>query len=203
MNNYDPHSFKGNHKSPIFYSGFTLIELMVTFSIIAIMAAIAVPTYQNMIVKSNFSSIGNAFTGSILQSRSEAINKNTCISMCMSANPDSVSPTCTTTGLNWQAGWIVFFNPTCNAALTAPATAPDLISVYRTVGMDYALNTQSGSAVRSIMFNSLGNPGGGSNGRFDLVYKDISNSYTTDYAFSICIDTVGRARAYQWKASCS
>jgi hypothetical protein len=54
-----------------------------------------------------------------------------------------------------------------------------------------------------MMFNPLGNPGGGANGRFDLVYKDISNSYTTEYAFSICIDTVGRARAYQWKASCS
>ena len=192
-----------NRKYAFVHTGFTLVELMVTLSIIGVLAAIATPMYQDMIVKSKFSSIGNEFTGSVLQSRSEAINKNTCVSMCMSANPDAVSPTCTNTGLDWQAGWITFLNPTCNSALTAPASAPDLISVHRTVGTDYTLNTQSGSAVRSMMFNSLGNPGGGANGRFDLVYKNITNTYTDSYAYSICIDVAGRARPYKWMTACS
>lgn len=203
MKFYSPPPLNKNCKYALTNAGFTLVELMVTLSIIGILAAIATPMYQDMIVKSKFSSIGNEFTGSVLKSRSEAINKNTCVSMCMSANPDAVSPTCTSTGLDWQAGWITFLNPTCNSALTAPASAPDLISAHRTVGMDYTLNTQSGSAVRSIMFNSLGNPGGGANGRFDLVYKDIANTYTNSHAFSICIDIVGRARQYRWMTACS
>lgn len=183
--------------------GFTLVELMVTVSIIGILAAIAMPMYQDMLVKSKFTSIGNEFMGSVLSSRNHAVNKNTCVSMCMSANPDAVSPTCTATGLDWQAGWITFLNPTCNSALTAPATAPDLISVRRTVGMNYFLYTQAGGAVRSMMFNSLGSPGGGANGRFDIVYIDTINSFTDQYAYSVCVDIAGRARPYKWMTSCN
>jgi len=75
--------------------------------------------------------------------------------------------------------------------------------VRRTVGTDYFLYTQAGGEVRSMMFNSLGSPGGGANGRFDIVYIDNSNTYTDKYAFSICVDIAGRARPYKSQVSCN
>ena len=89
-------------------AGFTLIELVVTLAVAALLASLAAPSVRDFIVRSGMTNLGNEFNASILKARNEAVNRNTCVTMCMSSNASAASPSCTTSGTDWQVGWIVF-----------------------------------------------------------------------------------------------
>lgn len=92
----DPHS----HLST---SGFSLVEMMVAVAIIAILATIAVPAFQNMIVQSRLSSQTNDLVGAIQAARGEAIKRNQQIRFCRTSSTTSTD--CAGAG-NWEF-WIV------------------------------------------------------------------------------------------------
>ena len=69
-------------KSPIAptrLGGFTLIELMITITIMGIFAALAAPSFQNMIASQRIRSATSALTESLWLARSEALKRNAVI----------------------------------------------------------------------------------------------------------------------------
>lgn len=190
-----------SHSHQTVFRGFTLIELIVTVAIIAVLAALAAPSMRDYAVRNQLSAIGSEFSGTVLRARNEAVSKNTCVTMCISATFDSASPSCATTGQDWQAGWILFLNPSCSSTLNSPAIAEDMILVRRPVSSDYALNAQT-SGRRKLFFNARGNPGLSGANEFDLQYISPNNELSLKYAFNICIDSLGRTRNIAGTSSC-
>lgn len=197
--------------------GFTLLELMVTLAIAAILATLAAPAFQDMIIKSRLSGVGSQFTGHILRARNEAISRNTCTVMCLSTTTDTVittnssgkvtaGPTCANAGTDWQQGWIVFLKEDCvngtQAGNSRPERPEDYLVIKGSIGDSYNLQAQGGSPPKRFFFDASGRPGLSGAAEFDLQYETANSRLTQNYGFNICVDSVGRTRTISWSQAC-
>jgi type IV fimbrial biogenesis protein FimT len=76
-------------------SGFTLIELMVTLTVVAIMAGIGVPSFKSFIAGQKVKTASYDLMTSLMLARSEAVKRNTGVAL----TPDSATA--------WGGGWTV------------------------------------------------------------------------------------------------
>jgi len=88
--------------------GFTLIELMITIVIMAILVGVATPSLLNVVLGNRLGSSANNLVASAMLARSEAIKRNQQMWMCVSSNGTA----CTSGG--WEQGWIVTCKTTNN-----------------------------------------------------------------------------------------
>lgn len=91
------------------YHGFTLVELMISMGLIAIVLSTAVPSVSNMVKDNRLATQLNAIVGDFHLARGEATKRDIRIIMCRSANPNDASPNCGGgNARNWSNGYLVF-----------------------------------------------------------------------------------------------
>lgn len=90
-------------------SGFTLIELMVAVALVAILAMLATPSWNEMRIRAALRTGVNDLTSSLQFARSEAVRLNSPVTVC----PSNDGATCTNTP--FELGWIVRTGPQANA----------------------------------------------------------------------------------------
>jgi type IV fimbrial biogenesis protein FimT len=91
-------------------TGFTLIELMVTLSVLAILLTIGIPNLQMFIQNSRLQSQSTALVGDFNYARSEAVRRGSPMAVCASADGATCSG-----ALTWETGWIVFNDANTNS----------------------------------------------------------------------------------------
>ncbi len=105
--------------------GFTVVELMVAVVILAVLTAIAVPSYKAMIASNRGTSHANALVQILTTARSEAIKRNRLIALCKTSDGATCDNAAT-----WDQGVLVFtFN---DADLSGDFNSGDaLVTVIR------------------------------------------------------------------------
>ena len=94
--------------------GFTMIELMVTVLVVAILFSVGVPSMRYVTSANRISSEINGLLGDMQFARGEAIKEGQTVTVCVSTNGTGC-----TGGTNWNGGWIVFQDPNANKVVDA------------------------------------------------------------------------------------
>ena len=87
-------------------SGFTLVEMIVTMAILAILLSVAAPSYNSTVSSTRMSGEINNLMSSLNLARSEAIKQGLSVSVCPAVSPTATTNTCAATS-DWSTGWIV------------------------------------------------------------------------------------------------
>lgn len=101
-------------------NGFSLIELMVTLAIAAIVLSIAVPSYQTAVQNNRRTTATNELATALQLARSTAVSQRVVTIVCKS--PDGATcPTGAGSG-DWTQGWMVFTDPNDNGSMDGGET---------------------------------------------------------------------------------
>jgi type IV fimbrial biogenesis protein FimT len=179
--------------------GFTLIELMVVGTLLVIIAALAIPSMRSFIVGTKVSSLSNEFTGALQQTRALAVSRNSCASICASSDLTNTGGTCSAAAnANFQGGWLIFVNPSCNDAQADPTKDGAILTVIRRGETDgYAITAEDG-AKPTVMFDPRGFANLASSGRFQVTAPSGTDNKSRR---TVCIDPAGRTTVRQYTTS--
>ena len=90
--------------------GFSLVELLVAVAIVAILAAIALPSMAALVRENRLSVAANALHGAVWMTRSEAIKRNRRVTLCTSVDGGHCAEQ-----VGWHSGWMIFEDGNANA----------------------------------------------------------------------------------------
>jgi len=165
--------------------GFTLIELIVTISIVAILVGVAIPGFTSIINSTRLTTYANELVASLNLARSEAVKRGVQISVRRKGS----------THQNWDSGWDIFTDLDGDGALDAADT---LLKTYPALSNGFTLRTgtvgyQDFAAYlpSGLSLNSSGD-----------TFRLCDSSADTGDSRAIAVNAVGRPRTSEGTTAC-
>lgn len=159
---------------------FTLIELIVAIAILGIIMAIAMPSFTSIIQNNYAVSISNNLTESLLFARSEAVKRNSPVTICATADNNFTS-----CGSQWALGWIIFADVNGNASIDSGIDT--ILRVERLTGQNATLTPSPNT--NSATYNNLGFP---LPSTANVTFQVLATGCKGDYIRNINVSLTGR-----------
>ncbi|MCY7354477.1 MAG: GspH/FimT family pseudopilin [Lysobacter sp.] len=144
-------------------NGFTLVELMVVIAIVAVLATLALPSFEGSMRSNRVATTTNEMMASLALARSEAIRSSRSSRVCASSD----GATCVGT---WNDGWIVATDMDANRA-----TWEQLVRVVQ-AHPKMAIAGAGGTSATIITYDYRGRPNNGGVNRTISVQPDTCPS---------------------------
>lgn len=128
-------------------SGLSLLELMATVAVAAVLATVAVPSYLTLIQNNRLTSQVNELLASLALARSEAIKGGTTVYLCSSDNQSSCVDD------KWSDGWLVWSDDNGDDTLD---TSDSILNVFDSEVDASVLSIAKNSASKVMKFGTDG-----------------------------------------------
>lgn len=166
---------------PMPMHGFTMVEMMVTIAVVAILTAIALPSLRTYVLNSRRDSMVDGLVASLHYARTQAIDLDQVSYLCAgTTGAISGTPPCATDV--WSNGWQVITIP-------ADSSTPELLATH---ALSTASTTPSLTAVNGnvyFQFNGNGTVTIPSGAATEIIR--VCDSRGTSYARAVEINTAG------------
>lgn len=159
--------------------GFTLVELMVTLAIAAVLTMVAVPNFIEFQRNSELTSIANNLVGAMNTARTESMKRNM---------NTFVAPI---NGTDWDDGWRVFVDVDRDGTFS---TGDILVVTYPALpGYVDATSTSAAAAFNGSGYSFVN--GGLNNLTVSIARNDVPSAQLLDQTRRVKIATTGRVRS--------
>jgi type IV fimbrial biogenesis protein FimT len=173
-------------------TGFTLMELMLTLTVAAVLAAVAIPNMRDFIRNNRLTSASNDLLRSFQVARSEAVKRQRVVAVCASANAADDDAICSNGAFS---GWIVFVDENNNWDRD-PADADEVVISRGTVDAGVSV-VNDNSGVVSYAGTGFANATPGQTPTSRVVVCDARGAAivgANSVARAVLIDATGRSR---------
>jgi type IV fimbrial biogenesis protein FimT len=125
--------------------GMTLVELLVTVTLVAILLVVGLPSYQSITTTNRMAAEMNALISDLQYARGEAVKEGQPVTMCASSNGTACS-----NSTNWANGWLIFSDANGNRSVN---TGEAVLRIQSALG---STDTLTSSSLQAVTFNRNG-----------------------------------------------
>jgi len=140
--------------------GFTLVELLITILVAALLMALAVPAFNSFVENNRIISSTNELVSALAVARNGAIHRRDTVTLCSSTDTAAAVPTCSGSA-SWETGWIAFTDRNANGVYEPPPPAGPpggtdvLLRVWEAVPTGHTV-TAATNGITQVRFDRLG-----------------------------------------------
>lgn len=173
--------------------GFTAIELLIVITILAVLAALAGPSFGPMIERWRTNQAVNNITSTIYVARSEAIKRGGKVSVRKIANGTD-GCTFASTNQEWSCGWIIFVDTDEDGNLDAGE------EILQSFQMPTSVNIMNNNSAVSFRFDRWGRANNINAASFAIVPR--AGGVASPAATAVCFSSGGRVRVVKESVTC-